>query len=289
MQINIRDYLSSISYVLLTALSFNFLGYISKNTSPFLILMVGCIIAIVFFHIVNFGSIKKIYIIFIRNKYSWLKIMIFILINWITAFLATYYGSAFIYIFFSFSTSAMLGIVANYRQYNIRTINKLVCFVVILLTMSLTCVYMTLTYSIIILMAIFFAIISGVSGYCYSVESAEFSKINNLTTSQILATRFWLLLIFSTAIVYIKGDNLVNSKILFYSCLVGLSTFIIPIYLFQHGVLKLGASRNAIIRGFTPVTTFIIQYIIHIRYSLIEFIVSIIFSIALVFSIIKAK
>jgi drug/metabolite transporter (DMT)-like permease len=138
-------------------------------------------------------------------------------------------------------------------------------------------------------MAIFFAIISGVSGYCYSVESAEFSKINNLTTSQILATRFWLLLIFSTAIVYIKGDNLVNSKILFYSCLVGLSTFIIPIYLFQHGVLKLGASRNAIIRGFTPVTTFIIQYIIHIRYSLIEFIVSIIFSIALVFSIIKAK
>lgn len=287
MQTFMKDYYSSILYVILTALSFNFLSYMSKNASPFLILMIGCIIATLFFHLVNYNSIKKIYVICFQSKYSWLKIMVFILINWVSAFLATCYGSAFIYIYFSFSTSAIVGMF--YKYYETKNIKTLICFVIMSLIVSLTCSYLVLTYSMSVLAAIFFAILSGVSGYCYSVESAAFSKLNNLSTSQILATRFWLLLIFSAIIVYVKSDNILDSKILFYSCLVGLSTFIIPIYLFQHGVLKLGASKNSIIRGFTPVATFIIQYLIHARYSLVEFVSGIVFSVILVLSIIKTK
>lgn len=282
----VEKYSSSVLYVLLTAISFNFLNYFSRSSSPYIILFSGCIIAVCFFHCVNYNHIKKIYLSCIKDKYSWLKIMLLILVNWVTAFLATCHGSAFTYIFFSFAISALFGLGYSYWSSKRQSSMIYIIIVVIIVGFSGIC---TMIGQYASGLAVCFAILSGISGYYYSVESAYFSKNNNLSASQILAARFWLLLIFSGTMLYFDSHNSLNVKTISYGCIIGFSTFIIPIYLFQHGVLKLGANRNSVIRGFTPFIAILMQYIIYSQATIIEFIMSFLLGMALAFSIIRSN
>lgn len=257
-------------YILYCGLSFNYLSYITKQTSPIIILFFGSVIAIVFFNTINYNNIVNTYQKCFKDYRSWGLMMLLLLLDWLNMFFALTYGNAFIYLFFSYSALSLFGVFfSNYKRYGLITG---------VLIMLLASVLIFQSIKINDLLSIFVVICSIASGGCwyfYSAVSEIFAKKNHLYSSQILAVRFWLLLMFSGSGLFIIDSHLISGESLYYGFLTGLLIFIIPIYLFQFGVLSLGANKYSTLQAFTPFIALVISFIANTTiYSCLELYIS---------------
>ncbi|MEQ4690489.1 EamA family transporter [Providencia manganoxydans] len=115
-----------------------------------------------------------------------------------------------------------------------------------------------------VLDGVILASIAGCTGGIYIFLSAKIMKVIGVTTLHVLTTRFVILLLVTSALAQEQLFTIVATDLYTLSKLVFLSIVfvVIPVYLLQHAILKLGAARVSIITPLVPVVALATEYIV---------------------------
>lgn len=119
--------------------------------------------------------------------------------------------------------------------------------------------------------------VMGTSAYAYLASTFQLSKLQFKVT-EILAVRFWLLWIILLCLVLSSHElNSVDLSAVLKTFLLSLVTLVLPIYLSQKSVEKIGANLTGILIGLMPFVTFAFEKMfLNIRLNVVGY-----FSIAL--------
>jgi hypothetical protein len=237
-----------------------FIEYSSNKLSPLFSLFLTSLYAAIFFHLVNFKDIKEIYKKCCKHKTDWLLICANVLITWVV----TFYGSAklgsFGFIFITFITAAIISF--GLLQIQQREISGIYCFTLISLLIVLMVGVRELwaqnfIYSI---TSFWLGIIGGIFSYLYRRQSYIFSQKTGLKATQVLAIRFYGVLLITGFLT--SHDWLqVNLRILLSMLLLSFIVFIIPIFFNQKGITQIGAEQHSIISATCPAFTYLVEAI----------------------------
>lgn len=278
-------------YVFASAFSF-LLIHASVHYFPTgLTIFTSSLIAAILFHLANFNKIIPMYKKCFDNKVSWMKILVLMLINWITAIYGNTLSFPFVYIFFYFCSISTFGFLYLNKVESNSLLEKsmhkyskfsISCLVGLMSIYFLVNIFEILsmnhvTHSDIAVKNIIGSILGvagGISGYFYGKESQLFSIKTKLTTSQILAVRFWLMILLSYFLIPNGIAHYYSVKNMIYVFLIAIFSFVLPVYFNQKGILDVGAEKNSIIRGLTPLTTDIFQSIYLNTFQMIDFLIS---------------
>ncbi|MBP9742990.1 MAG: hypothetical protein KBD37_06505 [Burkholderiales bacterium] len=82
-----------------------------------------------------------------------------------------------------------------------------------------------------------------------------------INSRQILALRYWLLLILPLIVIIVKHEfNLINLEVIIKGSIIGLITLVLPLYFGQICIEKYGSEKFAMFMGLTPILTFMLQF-----------------------------
>ncbi len=161
-----------------------------------------------------------------------------------------------------------------------------------LISLSLLILSMVLILSFyhgrpLMLFGVLLAVICGIAFYGYSLTSMLLLEKGNLSSSEILATRFWVILFI--VVIFMPKTELYRLTILqiVSYLLAGFFIMIIPIYNYQQSLKKIGAIKTSIVLCFTPVVTYILFVSYNNLFEFNNFIISIIIAFAMLFEFIK--
>lgn len=252
------NYIYTFAYVILTSLSLTFIHQAGHFIPPSLTLFISTIIAILFFHLINFKEIKSIYQKTWSAKGLWISMMISVAVIW----LATIYGPTLIspslFILLGFSLSCLLGIFFNYLKE--KKWYLLVSGLGILIFSSwITIDYLNHFISNHVFVGMGLGLLSGLFFFIYSKQSHQLSNTSQLTTTQILAVRFWLTLLLCALLLPTSPLHYLDIHSWMYILLICIVSLILPIFLLLKGILKIGAEKSSIICGLIPAITYVVQ------------------------------
>lgn len=255
-------------YVILTSLSCVIIKLFAMAYSGDSLLLLSVFYAIIFFHILNFREIVVVYKILMQKKILYFTLMLSIAIIWGL----TFAGSIFISPTFLSFVIMLIGVVfAMVFEYK-KSTTKLNLFS-LLLVVGLFILFMIHLYgsyngSSFGLMLIMFILIGG-ADYVYASSCYAILKDKKLSVTQVLAARFWLLLIVSCGYMAYDVKSMlviknINFMLIGSSFMVALVSFIIPIFLYQKAIHKVGVNLSMTISGVIPLMTFLFEkYIIN--------------------------
>jgi len=273
-------YLNAWLYVVLTAISFVFIDKIGDHINPLFSLFVMSLIASIWFNIINVETIKHTYKACFNNKSLYFSMTFFIGINWLCSIYAPNRADPFVYLATVSAIRAMCGFIKLFIDHK----SKHSLLSVLLLAISLLILYkhyqMLGTKNIDI--GIGLGILSGISGYYYLTTSYRLSIQNNLSSTQLLAIRFWpLVLSLGLFIIYQYSFSLGfnNFIILVFMAFI---TLIVPIYFYQQAIGKLGVISTILTVSFVPPCAFIIYVLYNHHFKPINFVVCLIITLALI-------
>ena len=262
------NYIYIILYILSTALSVVFINQAAKTLPPPLTLFMGTLIAILFFHLINVTKLKQVYQQAWKSKRLWLKVMITIAGLW----LCSIYGPALVapavMLVTYFSSACLLGVIFQYKQDKsfyllIAATGILIC------TIFIVADYLNReSLSWHIMLGIFLSILGGILNFIYGKQSYQLSKESQLSTTQILAIRFWIVEIFCL-ILFPKAPlsyfNWHNTVIIITISLVSL---ILPIFFYLKGIFKIGIEKSAVLSVLIPATGYVLQSLVFHQHNI---------------------
>jgi len=274
-------YLAGIGYVASTVFSmFCIESLISSFPNRFMILFVACLVSTIFFTIINFRSMKIVLIAGLRSWRLYFISSSLIGVNWICSIFGVIYSNAFLYTLGYFIFSSSLAHLNNY--WLIREKTSAVLWLV-----SWALLLFTFIVNFNFLLGILISIISGATGYLYRKVIIKFSQKEALNASQIISTRFYPL-IFLLAFKFKLDDIASISQQQIYIILIfTITSLIIPVFLNQISILKLGAYQSTMLSAFIfPISWLIEQLIKHNLALNINLFIAIIAMIIIIFPII---
>lgn len=224
------------------------------HISPFEILFFSSSIACIYFHILCFKRIKEVYLNLLKNKILFLNLNLIILLLWLSTFLSIYFSSATVFVYEFFTTG---GFLAFLFQKDKSTFQKTTTCNILILLIAPFFIYENYFNGIL------FGILSGIFGYLYNRKSKEISIKMSLSASEILATRFWLL-IFTTAVIcfFQKKTISISSGDFLNIIFLTFASFILQVWLNQKAVILSGVKKTLLIASFAPFLTFLFEGII---------------------------
>lgn len=230
------------------------------NVSPLFSLLLAATIVTIFFNLVNLGKLKKIYANCWRQKKECLGIMITILVMWNCAMTAPGLIGASLTNFLVFAWLGTLGFFVSGMN------NRINLYVSLFIASLITFVIVTTLlqgYSTHKLAGIVIALISGTSSYVYFKQSQSLVSKIKLSSTQILAFRFYLTLVVLYILLPQGSFSLYfNMKNLLEIIVLAVAGMIIPLYFQQKALEKITSEQNAIIMSLTPVIISFLQDIV---------------------------
>ncbi|WP_150467214.1 hypothetical protein [Francisella sp. SYW-9] len=253
----ILGYIQAFLYVLFMSVSLIWLDDLgsSYNNVAFMLLVTTFITALAF-NVANFKGLKRSYLAICHDFTTWLKMSICISLMWIGTYYGTIFGSPILAIVLSILGEALFASI-----YDKKILNSILS--IIMLFLAIFAFYQENMIPIIV------SIFTGIIIFIYSNISEKFARNNKLSSLDILSTRFWLLLIGCIVYFLIFKAKVPVAAYSIHTCLallislvsVAFLNMIIPIFLSQSSVLRIGAINNAYIMTLTPVVVFILQWI----------------------------
>lgn len=285
------NYTYSFLYVLIASFSYIFMEYTVTTWSPVLSLIFSIFLATLYFHITNIHHIKATYTQAIKDKWNWLWVNLTVMVMWGAAFHSVFYIGPFGYLFLFYSTAAVFGFFFQVKNEKTIRFPRIISMIIIIFLIVIYIGFIEKHTNHYYLLGNFLAILSGTMSYAYSKTSFSFSKNTSLSATQILAIRFYALLIFSILLCWIEPFSVnLSLHILWHMALLAALSFILPLYFFQKAVLKVGPEAQSIFIAFSPAVTYLLKILIDHQFDLYPFLVSIILGIMLIIpAIIKMK
>lgn len=247
-------------YVFLTAFSAVLRQIGGRNIDPAFILLIGSILAVFYFHLINYSKIKSIYQHCFKYRKNWFYLSLIVAVMWITSIYAPSLIGASLHTTIYFSVLGICGTAWLYFQKNQKNISGLVG----LFGLCGILIYMVVR-SILIhrnhfeIFGIMLPVLGGVSGFLYAKQSANFMSLSGLSATQVLAVRFYLTIIF--CFFLLPGHSLIslNAYSFLMSASIGAFCLIIPLYFTQKGIEKSGPEVSAIIVSTSPFFTSVFE------------------------------
>lgn len=249
-----------IGYIIIVALGALCIYDLGKEFPQSLLMLLSAFYAIIFFHAVNLGKIKTIYTTLSQHKAQYFVLMFSIFMVWVGYYLGIIYISPTFLDFIYMGLAASYGSFFAYRSSKTRT--NLLSMVLINLTIAAFYFLLFAQYEIKkTILIIVFTIALGTFNCLYVNTAYKLSKIN-LSPTQILASRFWIMLLICLIIVVCRREYeflITNYDLIPKSILLAAITFIIPIYLYQKAITKLGPNLSLVAMGVVPIVVFILE------------------------------
>jgi len=248
-------------YILITVFSVMFIHDLGQRWPVSLTLMLSTFYATIFFNLINLRRLRKTYIAMLKQKRLYGLLMVSILVIWAGSFSGAAFISPTFSLFVVFGIGAAFGSFFAYwenrTKLNLFRLALIVSVVVIFYT-SLVEHYSTLQLISIIVLTL----VVGAFDYIYGYASYKISQ-HNLDATQILAARFWLMLLAISLICWQNKSLEVlkehYSEILVESLLLSIAAFIVPVYLYQKSVLKIGPNLAMVLCGFIPLLSYLAE------------------------------
>ncbi|MED7789000.1 hypothetical protein [Francisella sp. 19X1-34] len=252
----ILGYIQAFSYVLFMSVSLIWLDDLGSSNNVVFMLLVTTFITALAFNVANFRRLKRSYLAVYYDFSTWLKMSVCIALMWGGTYYGTIFGSPILAIVLSILGEALFASI-----YDKKLINSILS--ILMLFFAVFVFYHGNMAPIMI------SIFTGVIIFIYSNISEKFARNNKLTSLDILSTRFWLLLVGCIIYFFIFHSRIPAAVYSIHACLVLLTSLVsiaflnmvIPIFLSQSSVIRIGAINNAYIMTLTPVVVFILQWI----------------------------
>lgn len=283
-----RGYLDVIIYVVVTAFSFVVLRGVCENIDPFITLFVMSITASLSFNLFSIKQIKSTYTVCFRNKWLYLTMSTALGLDWVCMLYSSYLSDPFIALAGLYIFLAILGFTKLFWQtqklINLFSIGLLLISIIFLYYSYIVGPSSHLGYGILL------GGLAGIGFYVYIVSSRILTIKGSLTNSQVLSTRFWVLVLI--AATFMPYQHLIHLSLneLTKLILISYGALVIPIYFSQRAIMQLGSSLTSIFVGFVPPMTYLFNVLYTHKFILQNLIVCIIITLALVLpNLVKAK
>ena len=249
------------AYIILNAFSALLRQYMGSQLSPALTLLIGSMIAILYFNLVNVLHLKRLYRVAYAYKKDWLILGVLIAMIWICAIYVPVYISASLYVILFFGILGECGLISTCLKKPSKILKFSIVGIMILLISSLvSSVMVGVSYEKIIGLTL--VCMGGIAGFGYVKYSHSFMQKTGLKSTEVLAIRFYPTLLISMLLTPVGHSHSLSLFSMALAVLVGFSCLILPIYLSQKGIEQGGPETFAIISSFMPLVTGIFQDLI---------------------------
>lgn len=259
-----KGYLFSFIFCITVAVSSILIHKTNQLINPYLSVFLTFLICTLWFNLVNLKSLRVLYLKLMSDKKNFFIINFVTAVNWITTFEALKYIDPVLYI------ALFMGLmpIATYL-FNAYLQQKKLELVPITTSLAITLVLVLIIMfdkkSMLIMDAanfykgIVFTMVSSIASAIYMLYSKRIETNLSLTTSQIVAVRFYLL-VFYSGIICLNGNYFPETNTLHYTnfLVLALLSSIIPMYSIQKSITHIGAVKTSFIIPFTPVFTYLI-------------------------------
>lgn len=234
-------YFAGIGYIVTTLFSMFYVEtVISHLQNKFVALFIACTISAIFFTIINIRKMDKVFLSVINSWRLYLLLSLLIGANWLCSIFGVINGNAFLYALGYFLFSASL---AHFNNF-ISTKNKqsyylcIASWVVIMIAFAINEKFY---------LGLLIALLGGATGYCYRRITFSFSSKENLSPSQIISVRFYPLIILLPSKFTFPDFSKIMQHHLLLILIFSIVSFIIPNYLNQVAIIKIGANKSTIL------------------------------------------
>ncbi len=248
-----NKYQYAIGYILCVAFVSVIRAKLLFALSPITLLLISSSLASVYFHLINYKHGYSFYNKFSNRKLALVVLNSVVALMWFATYYSIYFSSAVIFVFEFFMVGGFLSIIL--RQ-------GLVFSQKIMLLLFIGLIFAPFFIYKAQYLGIFLGITAGGFGFLYNILSGQIASSLKINASQILASRFWLLILVS--VVLLPKDFL--AQLSFYTLIATMLTivlsFILQLWLNQKSVSTIGGQESSYIASFAPALTFLAQGIV---------------------------
>lgn len=256
-------YLSIFLCCITSAISFVFIAHLNKSHNEMLSIAITFSYAAILFNLFNINKIRWLYASVIENFKLILRMNLVTFINWLTTFLSFNYLDPATVICINLS---VLTVTLFFILKPIKNVieNKHLIFSILLILSSMVLVIkqhmgiVSHTDTIALTLGVALSVVGGISGAFIGINSEGMGKAG-FSVTQILATRFYLLITISSIAFFIFPHSqqlVIDWKYYLFSSLI---IVIFPLVMYQSAVRSLGALIVSLLEPFTPVITYFLQ------------------------------
>jgi hypothetical protein len=246
----LNKYRYAIGYILCVAFISVIRAKLLLSLSPIIVLLISSTLASIYFHLINYKNSFTLYKKFFNRKLSFIALNFIVALMWFATYYSIYFSSAAIFVFEFFMVGGFLSMVSHQR---LIISQKIMILFFSGLIFAPLFIYKTQYVGVCL------GIIAGGCGFLYNIWSDRIASFLNINASQILASRFWLLILVSTALL----PNNFSTQLSFYTLsttiFITVVSFILQIWLNQKSVLTIGGKESSYIASFAPALTFLVQ------------------------------
>lgn len=259
-------------YAIITVISY-LLIHSSTNQFPQELLITVCTIyTIIFYNIINYKTITAIYGKLLNHKKSYFMLMFSLLIIWASTFIGIHFISPTFFMFVMMGIGAVYGAIFNYIDSKKRIDLIIFVFIALGILFFIACIIQHYALKEALLLTLFILIVGGFD-YLYAKTSYAISVQLTLSASEILAVRFWLMLIIPMGIIISKNlfegqhylEYLRVSNFYWTTSLMTVFSFIIPIYCYQKSILVIGANDTLLYCAGLPCMMYVTEMMLKIK------------------------
>ena len=251
--LSLYKYKFAIGYIVCVSLVSVIREKLMLQISPIIILFISSSFACIYFHLINYRRNANLYKKFINEKLFFIQLNLIVALMWVTTYYSIYFSSATVFVYEFFMVGGCLSLLFR-KNKNIS--QKLASFLFIILICAPFLIYETHPLGILL------GISAGIFGFIYNISSNKIALSLNLSASQILASRFWLLILLSAALL--PKDFSQQLTLISFITIIGITvlSFILQIWLNQKSVITIGGQESSFISSFAPALTFIVQGVV---------------------------
>lgn len=260
------DYTFGLLYVISLALGMVLLDNVIDKLDPILSLLITSLFAVVFFHLATKTKLTTIYQTCWQHRHTWFMLNLVVSVMW----LGTYYAvkwlnpTACLFLFFlSMTGTHWIRELYKERRLDKNVIN--VIFPVIFIAIF----YFLNSQNIIGRLGVLAGVVAGIMGAYYNTYSKVFVLEGNLTSNDVLAVRFYVIILLAPFFITPAAIENITFFNVAQLMLVSIFTFILPLYMYQRSVMTLPLSHHVMIVAATPLVAYVIQGVAMQQWSLL--------------------
>lgn len=265
----ILGYISVFGYCLVTAISIIFIHGYTKSANPTIVALYTFIICMLFFNLMSIKNFPSTWAAVKADFKDFMILNVTTAILWLGTFWSVKLIVPSIFITIAIGTTPIaMYVYSIFKEKTILWPGFFYSFFLIAILVSAILFHLHDAPSANLKMGILLAILVGIVISINMKYSSEMQKKNKLTSLQILALRFPLIIIISIAIglmqnpiVFVQGIHIIPITI------IAVLSNIIPLYCLQSSIYKLGFLRTAYIIPLTPALTFLLEPLIGYPFS----------------------
>lgn len=270
-----KGYLFSATFCIAVAISSILIHKTNQLVNPYLSVFLTFLICSIWFNLVNFKSLDILYRKLMDDKKNFLIINIVTAINWITTFEALRYIDPVLYIalFMGLMPIATYLLSIHFQRKKPELV-PIIASIATTLVLALIIIFDKKSAlqisSVDFYTGIGFTVISSIASALYMLYSKKIEINLNLTASQIVAVRFYLLIGYA-GIICMHGNYFQEASNIHYTdfLVLALLSSIIPLYSIQKSIAHIGAVKTSFIVPFTPVFTYLILFLFNHEQSIL--------------------